>query len=134
MKGRVRTHHLLIAAAAVIACGIAAALSPAATPTYYRLPLSGKLVVEPSRIVFKDLDLTMIKWTGWGAATATGRGRASSLQCDPSCAEGTRITTTARLRVFKRKIRNRKRIYYCLTGTLARGEVRRMVWPPGCNR
>jgi hypothetical protein len=36
--------------------------------------------------------------------------------------------------VFKRKIRNRKRIYYCLTGTLTRGEVRRMVWPPGCNR
>lgn len=134
MKGRVRTHHLVLAALAVIVCGIGAALSAAATPTYYRLPLSNKLVVEPSRIAFKDLDLTMIKWTGWGAATATGRARASSLQCDPSCAQGTRITTTARLRVFKRKIRNGKRIYYCLTGTLARGEVRRVVWPPGCNR
>jgi len=130
----VRTRPFLIASLVVAACGGGAVLSSAATPTYYRLPLNDKLVVKPSRIEFKDLDLTMIRWTGWGAPTATGRARASSLQCDPSCAAGTRITTTARLRMFKRKTRNGKRIYYCMTGTMARGEVRRIVWPPGCDR
>jgi hypothetical protein len=109
-------------------------MSSAATRTYYRLPLDGRLVVEPSRIEFKDLELTSIEWTGWGAASATGRARASSLQCEPSCAEGKRIRTTARLRAFKRKTRNRKRIYYCMTGTLAKGEVRRIEWPPACSR
>ena len=109
-------------------------MSSAATPTYYRLPLSGKLVVEPRRIEFKDLELTSIRWTGWGAPTSTGRARAASLQCDPSCAEGTRIRTTARLRMFKRKTRNRKRIYHCMTGKLAKGEVRHIEWPPACSR
>ena len=129
-----RAHHRFIVGLAIAACGLGAALSLAATPTYFRLPLNDKLVHKPSRIEFKDLDLTMIRWTGWGARTATGRARASSLQCDPSCAAGQRITTTARLRMFKRKIRNHKRIYYCMTGTVARGEVRRVVWPPGCDR
>jgi len=133
-EARVRARQLVTVGLAVAACGMAAVLSFAATPTYYRLPLDDRLVVKPSRIEFKDLDLTMIKWTGWGSPTATGRARASSLQCDPSCAEGIRITTTARLRAFKLKTRNRKRIYYCMTGTLARGEVRRVVWPPGCDR
>jgi hypothetical protein len=130
----VQKRHLLTVGLAIAACGMGAGLSLAATPTYYRLPLSGKLVVEPHRIEFKDLELTSIKWTGWGAPTATGVARASSLQCDPSCAAGRRITTTARLRVFKRKVRNRKRIYYCMTGTLAKGDVRRIEWPAGCNR
>ena len=128
------TRHLLTVVLAVAACGLGAVLASAASPTYYRLPLSSKLVVKPSRIEFKDLDLRMIRWTAWGAPTATGRAQAHSLQCDPSCAAGTRIRTTARLRMFKLKIRNGKRIYYCMTGRLARGEVRRVVWPPGCNR
>jgi hypothetical protein len=131
---RVRKSRLPSLGLAVVACGIGAVVASAATPTYYRLPLNDKLVVEPRRIEFKDLELTSIRWTGWGAPTATGRARASSLQCDPSCAEGKRITTTARLRMFKRKIRHRKRIYSCMTGTLARGEARRIQWPPGCNR
>ena len=129
-----RIRHLLTACLALAACAAGAVLASAAAPTYYRLPLNDKLVVKPSRIEFKDLDLTMIRWTGWGAPTATGRAQASSLQCEPSCAAGTRIRTTARLRMSQLKIRNRKRIYYCMTGTLARGEVRRVVWPPGCNR
>jgi hypothetical protein len=130
----VRTSRLLTLGLAVVACGGGAVASSAATPTYYRLPLNDKLVVKPQRIEFKDLDLTSIRWTGWGAPTATGRARASSLQCDPSCAEGTRIRTTARLRMFKRKVRNGKRIYTCMTGTLARGTSRRIQWPPACSR
>jgi len=118
----------------VAACGAGAGLSAATTPTYYRLPLNDKLVVKPSRIEFKALEVTRITWTGWGASTAAGHARASSLQCDPSCAQGRRISTTARLKMFKRKVRNGKRIYYCMTGTMARGEVRRIVWPPGCDR
>ncbi len=129
----VRQRHLMMVGLAIAACGIGAGLSSAGTPTYYRLPLNDKLVVKPSRIEFKDLELTAIRWTGWGAPTATGRARASSLQCDPSCAMGRRIRTTARLRMFKRKTRNGKRIYYCMTGTLARGEVRRIEWPAGCS-
>ena len=129
-----RKRRLLTPSIAVVACGVAAVVSSAATPTYYRLPLNDKLVVEPRRIEFKDLELTSIRWTGWGAPTASGRARASSLQCEPSCAEGRRIATTARLRMFKRRIRNRKRIYYCMTGTMARGEVRRIEWPPACSR
>ncbi len=125
--------RLSIVVATFATCAVAAA-AVAATPTYYRLPLSGKLVVKPSRIEFKDLDLTSIKWTDWGAPSATGRARASALQCDPSCAAGGRIATTAKLRMFKRKVRNGKRIYYCMTGTLARGEVRRVEWPPACSR
>ena len=141
MRGRtnryeacVRTRHLLTAGLAVAAGGTGAVLASAATPAYYRLPLNDKLVVEPSRIEFKDLDLTSIKWTGWGAPTATGRAQASSLQCSPNCAQGKRIRTTARLRAFKRKTRHRKRIYYCMTGMLAKGEVRRIEWPPACDR
>ena len=126
--------RLLSLALAVVVCGVGAIAASAAAPTYFRLPLTDKLVVKPHRIEFKDLDLTSIRWTGWGAPTATGRARASSLQCDPNCAEGTRIRTTARLRMFKRKVRNGKRIYNCMTGTLARGEERRIMWPPGCNR
>lgn len=133
-EARVRNCRLPAVGLAAIVCGVSAVASFAATPTYYRLPLNDKLVVEPRRIEFKDLDLTSIRWTGWGAPTATGRARASSLQCVPSCAEGKRIGTTARLRMFKRKVRNRKRIYHCMTGTLASGEVRRIVWPPGCDR
>jgi hypothetical protein len=129
-----RTRQLLTLGLAIAACAGGAVASSAATPTYYRLPLNDKLVAKPQRIEFKDLDLTSIRWTGWGARTATGRARASSLQCDPSCAEGTRIRTTARLRMFKRKVRNRKRIYTCMTGTLARGKDRRIQWPPGCSR
>jgi hypothetical protein len=129
-----RTRQLLTLGLAIAACAGGAVASSAATPTFYRLPLNDKLVVKPQRIEFKDLDLTSIRWTGWGARTATGRARASSLQCDPSCAEGTRIRTTARLRMFKRKVRNRKRIYTCMTGTLARGKTRGIQWPPGCSR
>jgi hypothetical protein len=130
----VRKSQRLCLSLAVLASAIGAVVASAAAPTYYRLPLNDKLVVEPHRIEFKDLDLTSIRWTGWGAPTATGRARASSLQCDPSCAEGKRIRTTARLRMFKRKIRHRKRIYSCMTGTLASGKERRIVWPPSCNR
>jgi hypothetical protein len=130
----VRKHRLLTLGVAVVACGVAAVASSAATPTYYRLPLNDKLVVEPRRIEFKDLELTSITWSGWGAPTATGRARVSSLQCDPSCAQGKRIKTTARLRMFKRRIRNRKRIYYCMTGRMATGTVRRIEWPPACSR
>ena len=133
-EARVRARHLLAAGLAVATCATGAVVSSAATPPYYRLPLSGKLVAKPSRIEFKDLDLTAIRWTGWGAPEATGRARARSLQCDPSCAEGKRIRTTARLRAFKRRTRNRKRIYYCMTGTLARGKERRIEWPPACSR
>jgi uncharacterized protein YbcI len=130
----VSKRNIVTVALAVASCSVGAVLASAATPTYYRLPLNDKLVVKPSRIEFKDLELTMVKWNGWGTPTATGRARASSLQCEPNCAAGTRINTTARLRAFKLKTRNRKRIYYCLTGSLAKGEVRRIVWPPGCNR
>ena len=130
----VRKSELLTLSVAVVACGVAAVVSSAATPTYYRLPLDDKLVVEPRRIEFKDLALTSITWTGWGAPTAIGRARASFLQCDPSCAEGKRIKTTARLRMFERKIRNRKRIYYCMTGMMAAGKIRRIEWPPACSR
>ena len=131
---RVRNRRLLTLGIAVVACGGGAVVSSAAAPTYYRLPLSGKLVDEPRRIEFEDLELTSIRWTGWGAPTAVGRARASSLQCEPSCAEGRRIRTTARLRMFKRRIRNRKRIYYCMTGRLASGEVRAIERPPACSR
>jgi hypothetical protein len=134
MKRRVRMRHLLIASLALAALGIGAVVTSAATRTYYRLPLNDKLVFKPSRIEFKDLDLTSIRWTGWGAPTATGRAKASSLQCDPTCAAGTRVHTTARLRMFKRKTRNGKRIYECMTGTLASGTPRRVQWPPGCDR
>ena len=129
-----RTRHTICIGLTIVSCAAGAGLSGAAAPTYYRLPLTGKLVVKPSKIAFKDLDLTSIRWTGWGGLSATGRASASSLQCTPSCAAGTRIRTTARLRVFKRKVRNGKRIYYCMTGTLARGEVRRVEWPPACSR
>ena len=127
-------HATMTAILATGACAAGAALASAATPTYYRLPLSNKLVVKPSRIEFRDLDLTSIRWTGWGGLSATGRARASSPSCDPTCAAGQRIRTTARLRVFKRNVRNGKRIYTCMTGTLAKGEVRRVEWPAGCNR
>jgi hypothetical protein len=122
---------------AVIAClalsALLAASAVAAPRVYYRLPLNDRPVVKPKRIEFKDLTLSKISWTGWGGRTATGTANASSLSCDPSCAEGRRYRGTATLRMFKRHREGERRFYGCMTGRVRAGKASgRVEWPPGC--
>lgn len=51
--------------------------------------LTGRAGARPGELsVAKDATLSAVRWSGWGAAQATGRGRLELLDCDPNCAEG----------------------------------------------
>jgi hypothetical protein len=51
--------------------------------------------VAPRRLVVnREQTLTGVRWSGWGDARATGRGRVETLVCEPTCATG-RIGTTS---------------------------------------
>ena len=108
---------------AVVSAAVALAFAgpvaaQAAGASYVRDPLTNKLGQHPSKILFKDVDLTSLKWTHWGWSRAIARGQANVLICDPSCAEGHRVRTTARVVVSKRKTENGKRVYQCIRGTI----------------
>ncbi|WP_018546540.1 hypothetical protein [Streptomyces sp. LaPpAH-108] len=59
----------------------------------------GDPLAEPDSLLLYcgDAGATLydLVWTDWGSATATARGNVSEKVCQPSCAEGSRATSTA---------------------------------------
>jgi hypothetical protein len=95
------------AALGLAACGVLAACSAqASTPARAVVP-SGRFLVcqslagvctgvtpkyEPAELLMSgdgSLYAKDLTWSGWGTATATGRGIAEANNCQPDCAKGT---------------------------------------------
>ncbi len=78
-------------------------------------PLSNKLRVKPSRLAFKDLAFSKLRWHGWGGKAAWARGRARASTCTPSCADGRIVRTGVTVTVTRRRTRGGRRQYTCLS-------------------
>lgn len=97
---------------------------------YVRDPLTNRLAQHPRTITFRDADLTRLRWSNWGAEQTTARGRARVLVCEPSCAEGHRVSGSVRLTLRRRAREDGQRIYRCVQGRV-RGvpaDVQRFSW------
>ena len=93
----------LIAVLSVIAAfALAASLAEAADPVYVRDPVTNRLAQHPRTVNFRDVDITGLRWIHWGKLRAIGRGKASVLICEPSCAAGHRERGSVRLVLRKR--------------------------------
>ena len=58
--------------------------------------LTNRVGVEPPRMaVNREQTLHGVRWSGWGRARATGRGRVDTLICEPTCANGRLEGSTA---------------------------------------
>jgi hypothetical protein len=81
--------QLLLAAAAAALLVIPAAAS-SATKVYY--PGCAATDYKPKNVVVAcgdgNFQLRKMKWSAWGASSATGSGNASANTCEPNCAEG----------------------------------------------
>jgi len=108
---------LVVAVAAAVLC--VPSLAQAADATYVRNPLTGRLAQHPRKLNFRDVDLTGLKWVQWGQTKAIGRGNASVLICEPSCADGHRVRGTVRLVLRKRVMDGNRRVYQCIDGTIS---------------
>jgi hypothetical protein len=70
------------------------------------------LTAAPRRIQFaKDGTLEGLRWTGWGAPEAVGRGMVSLLECQPSCARGVRRGAVAEIRLTRLRDCGGRRFY-----------------------
>jgi hypothetical protein len=108
----------LVAALAVVAVSAPATSAQAAQKSYVRDPLSGKLAQHPKKLNFRDVDITGLRWVHWGWSRAIGKGRASVLVCEPSCADGRRVRGKVRIVVRKRVTEGDRRVYQCIEGRL----------------
>ena len=106
-------------AVAVAVCALAPGVAHAADPLYVRDPLTNKLAQRPSKILFRDADLTSLSWRHWGWSRAIAHGKANVLICDPTCAGGHRVNASVRVVVSRRKTENGKRVYQCIRGTVS---------------
>lgn len=109
---------LVIALALLTLCAPGVAL--AAGSSYVRDPLSNRLAQKPKTLAFRDVDLTGLRWTHWGWSKAIGRGKASVLLCEPSCAEGRRVRGTVRVVLRKRVAEGDRRVYQCIEARITR--------------
>jgi hypothetical protein len=58
--------------------------------------LANRAAVAPRRMdVNREQTLDGLRWSGWGNASATGRGALDTLVCDPTCATGRLERSTA---------------------------------------
>ena len=74
--------------------------------------LTNRVGIEPARMaVNREQTLSGLRWTGWGAAGATGRGRVRTLVCEPTCANG-RIEASSAVIVLSSPRRCRRSRYY----------------------
>jgi hypothetical protein len=106
----------------VIAVALLTLLAPAAQaadPSYVRDPLTNRLHQRPSKINFRDVDITSLKWTHWGWTKAIAHGNANVLICEPSCADGRRVKGKVRVVVSKRVQDGNRRVYTCIKGTVS---------------
>src|SRR5690349_7551562 len=91
----------------------------AAGASYVRDPMSNKLHQRPSKITFRDSDLTSLHWSHWGWSRTIANGNANVLICEPNCAAGHRERHKVRLVVSQKKTENGKRVYQCIRGTIS---------------
>jgi hypothetical protein len=80
--------------------------------------MTSKVSVKPRTLSFRDVDVTGLRWYQWGRPRAIGRGSASVLICEPSCADGRRVRGKVRLRLRKRVVEGDRRIYQCIEGRI----------------
>lgn len=77
------------------------AVSARAAVTYI-LDCVGEPIARPDSIVLTCADgnesLTGLAWSDWGADEATAVGKLETNTCEPSCAEGTIVTTPVQVR------------------------------------
>ncbi len=109
---------LVVAVAVIAVSAPATSVAQAADPSYVRNPLTNRLAQHPSKLNFRDVDLTGLRWVHWGWARAIARGNASVLICEPSCAEGHRERGKVRVVVRKRVREGGRRVYQCIEGRI----------------
>jgi hypothetical protein len=74
--------------------------------------LSDRVGVQPASMdVNAEQTLDALRWSGWGNASATGRGKVDTLVCDPTCATGKRETSKAEIVLSKPRLCGRRRFY-----------------------
>lgn len=96
-----RSVPVLVLALAAVLMPAAGALGQATVPTMLLDDLSQHPSVEPATFeVTNDVALEGLRWSGWGAPTATGTGTLTINTCVPNCAQGRiRVLPGARLLV-----------------------------------
>jgi hypothetical protein len=93
--------HYLAGAKAALAAGRIAVVD-----------LSNRAGVEPATMdVNREQTLDGLRWSGWGNASATGRGKVDTLVCDPTCATGRREQSTAVIVLSKPRRCGGRRFY-----------------------
>jgi hypothetical protein len=109
-----RTFVLALAVLAVSASSVSAAQAA----SYVRDPMTNRLAQHPKKLMFRDVDLTGLRWIHWGWSRAIARGNANVLVCEPSCAEGRRVRGKVRVVVRKRVREGDRRVYQCIEGRI----------------
>jgi hypothetical protein len=86
--------------------------------------------VAPARLmVNKEQTLEGVRWSGWGRASATGRGQVRTLVCDPTCADGRLERSRATIVLSRRRRCGRRRFYTTGRMTYLDLDTRRTLAP-----
>jgi hypothetical protein len=86
--------------------------------------------VAPSALmVNKEQTLQGLRWSGWGAATASGRGQVRTVVCDPTCAEGRLEYSRATVVLSRVRTCGRRRFYTAAKVTYLDPSRRRTLTP-----
>jgi hypothetical protein len=115
--------RLLVAALVpgALAAGIAAAPSTAATAKPGLISCEHKLTHRPASILLfcgdGSVGINKIRWSSFGAATATGTGTLLVNKCEPSCADGNYDRSKITITLTKPKTFAGKRSYSVLKMT-----------------
>jgi|1186.fasta_scaffold385449_2 hypothetical protein len=123
-----RTGRILLLALA-LALTVGTTASGAARTTYFHNTFSNRAEFKPKRILFKDAELTHIRWRGWNGRHAFGRGRARMNNCVPICAAGRIVRGPVKLVMYHRHREGKRWFYRCVKG-VARvpGPDQRILW------
>jgi hypothetical protein len=86
--------------------------------------------VAPSALmVNKEQTLQGLRWSGWGAGTASGRGQVRTVVCDPTCAEGRLEYSRATVVLSRVRSCGRRRFYTVAKMTYLDPSSRRTLTP-----
>lgn len=126
-------------AAVVTAFASAAGITLTSGPT---IPDCGAQALAPSSLTLTCADanygLTGTKWQHWGAATASGSGKATANDCTPNCAAGTfhsyavQVTASA-IRTCRSGRKQYTRLVLFYPGTRPKGIGATDTWPFPCD-
>jgi hypothetical protein len=68
--------------------------------------------IEPATLqVNQEMKLQEVRWSGWGAARATGQARVRTLVCDPSCGRGRIVVVPGKIELSDVKVCGSRRYY-----------------------